>query len=287
MQERVLTQPRVMAEYLGLLALPLPGRLNLLHMVEPSRSLLAPASTLFWLLGHVAALVLACIYARRMPLASFAVLWFYLHLAIESSPLPLEMMYEHRTYLPSVAFAWLAPYALFSLLPARPVLASSLCVMAVLTLGVGTLMRNEVWRSELSLWSDVVIKSPTSPRAHNNVGLAYANRERYQEAIPHYQEAIRLGPAGYGDPRSNLGFALAAEGRSEQAILWYREAVRAQPNHAHAHCHLGIALKQIGDYEQAERHLQIALALVPSYALAREHLLTLHERDDQGPREPR
>jgi hypothetical protein len=52
--------------------------------------------------------------AKKRPVLSFCILWYFGNLVIESSIFPLEMVYEHRLYLPSVG-----PFVLFSLLVVR------------------------------------------------------------------------------------------------------------------------------------------------------------------------
>ena len=45
---------------------------------------------------------IAAYIARTSRLYSFCILWFLGNLVIESSTIPLEVVYEHRTYLPSM-----------------------------------------------------------------------------------------------------------------------------------------------------------------------------------------
>jgi len=105
MWERVLTEFRVLVNYITLLVLPLPGRLNLEHDVAVSRGLFSPFTTLLSLLVLLGLVALGFYLARRRPLISFFIFWFFLQLAIESSVVPLELMFEHRLYLPSVSLA--------------------------------------------------------------------------------------------------------------------------------------------------------------------------------------
>ncbi|MEW6219641.1 MAG: hypothetical protein AB1634_08940, partial [Thermodesulfobacteriota bacterium] len=101
MAERLFTELRVVVLYLSLLALPLPGRMNLDHDIEVSRSLLQPPTTLAALVVLVALAASAWRLRRQMPVASFGIAWLFLNLIIESSVLPLELAFEHRLYLPS------------------------------------------------------------------------------------------------------------------------------------------------------------------------------------------
>jgi protein O-mannosyl-transferase len=107
--ERLLTQSRVVLYYLSLLVFPHPSRLNLDYDFPVSHSLIDPPTTLIALLAIAALLALSVWKAKEYRLLSFSILWYFGNLAIESSIFPLEMVYEHRLYLPSVG-----PFLLFS-----------------------------------------------------------------------------------------------------------------------------------------------------------------------------
>jgi hypothetical protein len=114
MGERVLTQSRVVLYYLTLLAFPHPSRLNLDYDFSISRTIFDPPTTLISIL-IVAGLIGYSIWtAKKRPVLSFCILWYFGNLVIESSIFPLEMVYEHRLYLPAVG-----PFVLFSLMAIR------------------------------------------------------------------------------------------------------------------------------------------------------------------------
>jgi len=114
MSERVLTQFRVVLYYLTLLIYPLPSRLNLDYEFPISKTILDPPMTLISIL-MIAGLIGYSIWtAKKRPVISFCILWYFGNLVIESSIFPLEIAFEHRLYLPSVG-----PFILFSLLMVR------------------------------------------------------------------------------------------------------------------------------------------------------------------------
>jgi hypothetical protein len=114
MWERVLTQFRVVLYYLTLLIYPNPSRLNLDYDFPISKTILVPPTTLISMV-IVAGLIGYSIWAaKKRPVISFCILWYFGNLVIESSIFPLEMVYEHRLYLPAVG-----PFILFSLLAVR------------------------------------------------------------------------------------------------------------------------------------------------------------------------
>jgi len=116
MSERVLTQFRIVLYYVTLLLYPHPSRLNLDYDFPLSKTILDPPTTLISIL-IVAGLIGYSIWtAKKRPVISFCILWYFGNLVIESSIFPLEMVYEHRLYLPAVG-----PFILFSLFVVRGV----------------------------------------------------------------------------------------------------------------------------------------------------------------------
>ena len=110
MSERVLTQFRVVLYYLILLIFPHPSRLNLDYDFPLSKTILDPPSTLISILLVLGLIGYALWTAKKRPVLSFCILWYFGNLVIESSIFPLEMVFEHRLYLPSIAL-----FLLFSL----------------------------------------------------------------------------------------------------------------------------------------------------------------------------
>ncbi len=265
--ERLLTQPRVISLYASLIALPLPSRLNLVHDVAISRSLLDPPTTLVCLTALVALGAAAAALARRQRLASFAILWFLLQLAIESSVLPLELVFEHRTYLPLVGICLALTLPLGRLAAWRPTLAIAATAGLVAALTAGTLVRNETWRNEVGLWSDAVEKSPLLPRAHMNLGVALARAGRHEEAIGRYERALALDP-GAAELHYDLYFSLTALGRPDEAVLQLDETLRLVPDHAGAQHLKGEAALRRGDLEEAIARFRNALRTNTRLALS-------------------
>jgi hypothetical protein len=114
MSERVLTQFRVVLYYVTLLIYPHPSRLNLDYDFPISKTILDPPTTLISIF-IIAGLIGYSIWtAKKRPVLSFCILWYFGNLVIESSIFPLEMVFEHRLYLPAVG-----PFVLFSLLTVR------------------------------------------------------------------------------------------------------------------------------------------------------------------------
>lgn len=110
LEERVLTQFRVVLYYVTLLAYPHPSRLNLDYDFPISKTILDPPTTLISILIVGGLLGYSIWTAKKRPVLSFCILWYFGNLVIESSIFPLEMVFEHRLYLPAIG-----PFVLFSL----------------------------------------------------------------------------------------------------------------------------------------------------------------------------
>ena len=116
MSERVLTQFRIVLYYVTLLLYPHPSRLNLDYDFPISKTILDPPTTLISILIVAGFIGYSIWTAKKRPVISFCILWYFGNLVIESSIFPLEMVYEHRLYLPAVG-----PFILFSLFVVRGV----------------------------------------------------------------------------------------------------------------------------------------------------------------------
>ena len=221
LSERLLTQPRVIFHYISLILLPLPERLNLDYDILVSTSLLNPSQTILAIAGLFVILLLAVSTVRKRPLFSFFLFWFLGNLLIESSFHGLEMVFEHRTFLPSMGLLAMAGYALVGMRTRAPSVLRHLfgwpLVLFLFALfSVFTYQRNHVWKDEVTLWSDVVEKSPNKARPRTALGLAFQHEGEWKRAMEEYQIATLLDPL-YGKAGNNRGVLLRESGYPEEA----------------------------------------------------------------------
>ena len=268
--QRVLTQLRVVCLYISLLLWPDPARLNLDYDFPASTSLLVPPSTLAALLVIAGALFLSLRLARREPLVSYAILWFFGNLVIESSVIRLELVFEHRTYLPSVMPAVAFAAFLFRRVRLKWVAIGVLSVVAAGWAG-WTYQRSQVWSGAVTLWRDCIAKSPLKPRPYNNLGVALIEKGRLAESESFFRKAIELKP-NYADARYNLGYVMVRSGRMEEGVSQLLEATRLEPENYMAHNNLGIAYLFQENFPQAVLHFQEALRLKPDLETTRNNL---------------
>ncbi len=271
MGQRVLTQMRVIIYYISLLSFPHPSRLNLLHPIATSQSLTDPVTTLLSLALLLFCIGYAIVSVRQQRLISFCILWFFIHLAIESSIIGLELIFEHRLYLPMVGFALLASYIMLHYLSKKSFLATIICVFITVSLGTATYMRNEIWQDRKTLWSDVIAKNPQNYRAHYNLGSELRERGNYQKAIEQYLKVLKIKP-DHAKAHNNLGFALSKQGNLKEAGHHYYMSLKIEPNLAEAHFNLGVISEGQGKLEDAVNRYSEALRIHPGFTEARNNL---------------
>ena len=202
--EYLFTQAVVIPRYLRLVLLP--WGLNVDHDIAVERSFSPAVASGFAFLAILLAFGLYAV--RRWPVLGFATLWLFVALSIESSVLPIhDVMVEHRMYLvmPGIALAAGNGFAWVFRQRRSPALIAG--TAALLLLGALTFMRNEVWRTHVSLWSDALAKSPRKPRVYVNLGQALHLAGRVDEAISRYCQALALNPR-HVQARVNLDAAI-------------------------------------------------------------------------------
>jgi len=268
--QRVLTEFRVVIYYISLLIFPHPMRLNLLHDFTISHSFIDPITTFLSFITISGLMVTAIWLAKKERLLSFCILWFLGNLVIESSVLGLEIIFEHRVYLPSMFFILMLVSLVYRFSNSKWIWGVLLCVVAIV-FSVWTYQRNIVWSDDVILWEDCVKKSPQIARPHYNLGLALFNQGRTAEAVEHYLEALRIKP-DLEAAHNNLGNALLKQGRTAEAIEHYLKALRIKPDFERAHNNLGNALLKQGRTAEAIEHYLEALRIKPDFVDAHYNL---------------
>ena len=173
--QRLLTEGRVLVDYLHWILLPDPGTLSLYHDdFVVSGSWLRPWTTApSWLL--LAGLLGAGLWLRRRrPVVSLGILWFFVGHSLVSTFVPLDLVYEHRNYLP----CWGVFLAAFGLLgtwrPREPGswrLVAGLFCAGLLALYAGfTAIRAQIWGNPVRLAYFEATAHPRSPRAVYDLG---------------------------------------------------------------------------------------------------------------------
>ncbi|UCD83829.1 MAG: tetratricopeptide repeat protein [Deltaproteobacteria bacterium] len=256
-----ITELRVVINYLRLIIFPLS--LNFDPDFPRAASLIEPAVVISVLiLGTILAGVV--VIFRRVPTVSFGIMFFFITLLPTSSIVPLQdVMAEHRLYLPTTGFCLIGGVLLSNLFKARrdryprDLTVYSAFVVITLCFTLGVVGRNLLMSNDYELWKDTVKKSSRKARPHNNLGKAYFERNRLDQAIEEFKEAIRIDP-DYADAHNNLGAIYVKKKLLDEAIEEFKLALLIKPDYADAHHNLGVAYEEKGLTQQALEEFQKA-----------------------------
>ena len=273
---RLMTESRVLIYYLSLLLFPHPSRLNLDYDFPISYSMLNPPTTLLSVLAVIGLFSFACLSWRKRPLFTFFIFWYFGNLLLESSVLQLDLVFEHRLYLPSVPFfagiaIGLLRWASAASSKWTPVLVSGLLVGLISVDSIWTVERNRVWKDEVTLWEDTVSKSPQKARPYKALGTAYAEEGRLDEAIQSFLTALRLNE-NYAKVHTNLGVAYYKKGTTAQAISEFKRAIEINERDALAYYNLANIFTDQGHWEDAIEAYQKAAEILPAEPTIRHNL---------------
>ena len=225
------------------------------------------------------AAILAALRRITLPIA-FGILWFFIALAPSSSIIPLaEVMNHHRTFFAYIglviAVVWAAYLLLARFAKGRPRPALSWLtgiVIAVLLAGHawGTVLRNEVWDSEESLWQDAIIKSPNNGRALMNYGLTLMRKGDMQSAVAYFERARDSNYGNHPFVFVNLAIATASLAEREQseplrrqAEDYYLQALQKGPNYPESYYWYAKWLHDQGRDGEAAGFLNTAIEIAP------------------------
>ncbi len=261
-----LTQPVVIAKYILLLFVPVNQNVD--YDFPLSESFWEPLTVLCFLF-LLSLLVLAVILFKRNRVLSFGIFWFFMTLSVESGFIPIsDVIFEHRTYLPSFGFFLILSSILF-MLPRniKTNIIVSGCVVVTIIYSALTYDRNKIWKDELTLWEDVVLKSPGKARPYINRGSAYSLLGQWDKALADYSRGIELSP-NYLDALYNRGYVYGKLGQWEKASADYSRAIEISPRYIPAYSNRGNTYAKMGLWDKAINDYSEAIGMDPAYIMA-------------------
>ena len=195
--ERLLTQPRILFDYIAnMLLIPGGSGLGLFHDdFIKSVNLLIPYTTLVSILAWLTLLFVGLINAgTKTGLIFFGFVFFIAGHAIESSIFPLELYFEHRNYLPGVGIFISTGIALFYAM--QLVRFKRLMVIIFILIPVGysiiTTYRVNIWQS----FDDILLASekahPDSRRTQAGLAIINIYRGDLEKTAYHLERADNL-----------------------------------------------------------------------------------------------
>ncbi len=242
--ERLITQPRVLIFYLSLIFYPLPIRYSITHDIEHSINLFSPWSTFPSILALILLFCAGVFLVRKYPLLGFPILFFLINHLVESSIIPLEIVFEHRNYLPSL-FLFI-PLVLLILRGIEfykernltvTIFIYGFLVGIIFLTGWGTYLRNNNWSSHQTLWAAAHKRAPDNSRP-----LAYLGQIHGYEKIVNNENVTRA-----------LQYYKAMEDKYHNNKLFQAYSILNIANIYH----------NIGEYEKAEKYYIDVLEKAP------------------------
>lgn len=184
--------------------------------------------------GSVVIFFILSLWKRKQyPILLFSLLWIGIAFIPASGIIPINgIFYEHFLYGPSVGFFLLLSDGIVKLVEKLSSTFQSVVVILicciVLTICIRTIARNVEWHDAITFYNQT-LSHVQSPRAYNNLAMAYAETGDNKDAITAYKKAISLSDA-YPESHYNLGNAYASLHDIQNAETEYKNALRISPS---------------------------------------------------------
>jgi hypothetical protein len=224
--ERLVTEPRIVVDYLRWTIAPNPRELGLFHDdYTVSTGLWHPPSTMLAMLFLAAMAALAIAVRTARPMLSLAIAWFFIAHLLTATFIPLELAFEHRNYFSSFAVCLALANLLARLAQGSPTrwLPPVLALLVGVFHGGITLIRTTEWSSPLRFATLEAAKHPASPRTTYSLAQAYSILSQNKTSSPYYAMAITAFRHARSVPNAGL---LPAQG---QAILQSKAGDTLEP----------------------------------------------------------
>ena len=271
LQERVMTQARILWYYLSLFFFPVADRFALFYEYPISRGLFTPLSTFFSIILWICCISIAWLKRKDWPLFSWMVFWFISAHLIESTIIPLEMVFEHRMYLPSIGLSMGIIVSLSRVITAKqynPKIFILILAMLISIFGSATYIRNMDFKDPITMHLSDLQKYPDSKRIRLNLAIEMSKARMFVEAESLHRGLVRDFPTSILILKNWFTFLFdyqqfqEAENVYQQILDLIREGKFRESDD-------GIALwnmaQDLYSIEQYERALLIADSLLSQY----------------------
>lgn len=272
----LITQFRVFAVFLRLLIMPFGQNLDYDFILSKS---FFELSAMFSFIIFVGSFVLGFRLRKNNLLATYGIFLFMISFSANFVP-RANVIFEHKLYLLSVGFMIFSCAILFKAVKPLNKFVITICIVAAMFACL-TYLRNNIWRNEISLWSDTVKKSPDKLRPLINLAKAYLNSENFEPAIVYLNKALTMNPRSY-KAYNNRGVFYRLKGSYDLALKDYNQAIALDPSFNLTYGNRGILFQKIGRDDLALQDFNKALALNPNNAEVYNDLGLLYKKIQQN-----
>ena len=237
-----------------------------------SKSLLEPWTTVPAILCVLLFIGIGIWQVKKRPLIAFSILFFFLNHSVESTILPLELIFEHRNYLPS--FFLFLPFSIglvnliYRYKKNTIVCYSILLSLSFLITGISlsSYARNMDWATERSLWEDASSKAPKHHRPYINLACEYYLRiGRYEDALNLLKHALILEQCQTKDCQAfvlnNMGTIYKRIDDDEKGFESYQKALIFDPDNYQARYNLLLCYIEFGQWAKASEMVDRLLSI--------------------------
>ncbi len=201
---------------------------------------------------------------RREPLLLVASIFFFLPLGLTSNIgfAIGTIMAERLLYLPSFGFCFGLGVVLARWAKSRGPLVVTVLILCVAVLSLRTVLRNEDWQDDCSLFLSAIRSGTGSAKSYLNLAVCYQDHGELDTALTYFGRALDIY-ADFPDAAFGIGFVHELKGDEDLALEWYRRTLGMAGGYAKAHLNTGSILYQRGDAVAAEREFRSGLEAEP------------------------
>jgi protein O-mannosyl-transferase len=278
---RILNAIVTYAEYIYRLFVPVD-----LAVLYPYRSVTAGQVLAAAIL--LAAVTVLVVYRRKNRSLMVGWLWYLGTLVpvIGLVQVGVQASADRYTYIPFIGLfillTWLAA-DLSARLPCRAAVLTAGALLILAGLAAATVSQTRHWVNSETLFAHALQATKDNYVVHSNYGAWLAGQGRTEDAIRHYNEALRIKPDD-GESRYNLANALVRQAKYPEAISRYREVLQAVPDHLMARNNLALCLIQTGDRRAAIEQFEEILRVNPGFEAAKQNLAMLRVAEEKAKR---
>lgn len=204
-------------------------------------------------------------YYRRYPYV-FTGWWWYVGMlapVIGLVQVGGQAMADRYTYLPLIGLFVVITWGLADLVSRlahrwQVIIAGLGVPFVIISLMVTARVQASYWQGSVSLFEHALAVTRNNYLAHDNLGLALLEDEKFAEAGRQFREAIQIKP-NYAPAYNNFGVGLTRQGRSRESIVWFEKALQINPELTRIHFNLAEALFSLGRFDEAISRYRLAM----------------------------
>jgi len=261
--ERLMTEPRILVYYLSQIFYPMVHRLSLVHDINISTSLYKPWTMIPSIITIISLLGIGFSQTIKRPIVALAILFYFINHIIESTILPLELIFEHRNYLPSFFLFFPIATGLIWLIDYFKKKNSFIQILLVVSIAgvifsfcVGTIVRNRAWATEKTFWEDCIIKAPGLARPYHNLAFFNYHTNGYvKKAMEFYKAALTKknlhSKTEHAWTLNNMAVILCGNLDFKNSIKFCKKALEIHPHYTNALRNLTFLYVQTGRFSEA------------------------------------